>query len=256
MRPLERLMEARSRLRGWYPVAMAGRPYHCDPDHISFWEKVNRGTWETETFATLARLLKPDTVYCDIGAWIGPTVLYAANRCAKVYCLEPDRVAYMYLLQNLKLNKLENVLPFNLALSADDGLVRMASPRGKRGDSMTSLLRPDGAGGMEVLCLSWPAWLELVGMPVIGVIKMDIEGGEFSLLPAMADYLATHSPALCLSLHPHLLPENERFEAMSRVVGVLRKYGSMLDQSGASMEPSSLLETQALHAAGTYLLMP
>ena len=256
MGPLERLLEGWSRLRGWYPVEMAGSAYHCDPDHISFWEKVNREAWEPQTLAVLGRLLKPGTVYCDIGAWIGPTVLYAARRCDKVFCLEPDRVAYMYLLQNLKLNKLENVLPFNLALSAHDALGRMASPRGKRGDSMTSLLKPDGAAGMEVLCLSWPTWLGLAGMPVFGVIKMDIEGGEFSLLPAMAEYLATLTPALYLSLHPHLLPENERFEAMSRVVAVLQSYGTILDESGKRQELSSLLEAQALHAAGTYLLLP
>lgn len=256
MGPLERLQEAWSRLRGCYPVNIGGLPYRCDPDHISFWSQVHSNSWEPQTFATLDRLLKPDTVYCDIGAWIGPTVLYAARRCHRVYCLEPDRIAYMYLLQNLKLNHLENVLPFNMALSAKDELCRMASPRGKRGDSMTSLLRADGAGVMDVLCLRWQSWLKLVGRPQFSCLKMDIEGGEFALLPAMAGYLATHAPRLILSLHPHLLPETERVAAMAKVVAALQVYGHCYDSAGQMRELQSLLEAQAVQQAGSYLLLP
>lgn len=256
MGPFERFREAVARLRGWYPVRMGATSFHCDPDHISFWDKVNSDGWEPQTFVILDRLLKPDTVYCDIGAWIGPTVLYAARRCAKVYCLEPDRVAFMYLLQNIKLNKLKNVLPCNLALSVRDEICGMASPRGKRGDSMTSLLTPDGAGAMEVICLGWQSWFDLINAPVFNVIKMDIEGGEFGLLPTMREYLATHTPAVYLSLHPHLLPEKERFEAMAIVAEVFTPYDRCLDSSGNPLELSSLLATPRVNKAGTYLLLP
>lgn len=235
---------------------MGGEAYHCDPEHISFWRKVDNGLWEPATFTAFDSLLAEDSVYCDIGAWIGPTVLYAARRCTQVYCFEPDRVAYMYLLQNLKLNKLENVLPFNMALSAENGLSRMASPRGKQGDSMTSLLRPDGDRGMEVLCLTWRNWLEFVGNPQFDTIKIDIEGGEFALLPAIADYLSEKKPKLYLSLHPHLLPKEERVGAMSKIVNVLQVYGSCVESGGAEIAFKTLLEEQALHKAGTYLLLP
>lgn len=250
------LSTARYRVRGWYPVKMGNGSYRCDIDHIDFWKKVNSRNWEPQTFSAFDRLLMPDTVYCDIGAWIGPTVLYAAKRCAKVYCFEPDRIAYMHLVNNIRLNNLENVLPFNLGLSAENGLSRMASTRGKRGDSMTSLLRPEGRDGMEVLCLTWESWRDLVGRPVFGTIKIDIEGGEFALLPSMSDYLKAEKPKLYLSLHPHLLQEHERVEAMSRVVEVLKVYGSCVNSSGARVALSSLLEAQAVHAAGTYLLLP
>lgn len=256
MAVLEHVLTAWNRLRGYSPVTIGGRPYRCDSEHLTFWQKVKRGSWEPQTFAALDTLLTPESVYCDIGAWIGPTVLYAAKSCAKVYCFEPDRIAYMYLLQNIELNKLENVLPFNLALSVDNGLERMASPRGKKGDSMTSLLTPDGARGVEVLCLTWQHWLDTVGTPKIDTMKMDIEGGEFALLPAMADYLASHKPKLYLSLHPHLLPEAERFLAMGRVVEGLQGYDKCYDSSGNRLTLLSLLEEQAVNRAGTYLLLP
>lgn len=256
MGPLEYLLEAWSRVRGHYPVTMAGRTYKCDPDHISFWSKMKDNSWEPETFAVLDKLLDTHSVYCDIGAWIGPTVLHAATRCSQVYCLEPDRVAYMYLLRNLQLNKLDNVLPFNLALSDVTEVCSMASPRGKRGDSMTSLLRPDGPKAMQVVCVGWQNWLELAGYPVFDAVKMDIEGGEFMLLPAMANYLAEYRPGLYLSLHPHLLPESKRQQAMRSAVDVLKVYGRVSSVHGEEVLLESLMEEQAVNQAGSYLLLP
>jgi FkbM family methyltransferase len=257
MGPIEQIREAWSRMRGWYPVYIDGTLYHCDPDHISFWSRVSNSRWEPETFSTFKRLLTTDSIHCDIGAWIGPTVLYTAKICKAVYCLEPDRVAFMYLLQNIKLNHLDNVLPFNLALSgAKNALCRMASPRAKRGDSMTSILRPDGVAGVEVLCLRWQTWLELAGNPEFSSIKMDIEGAEFALLPAMKEYLAAHKPGLFVSLHPHLLPRDQRAQEMRRVVEVLQLYDNCYDSCGKRIEILSLMEEQALNRAGSYLLLP
>lgn len=244
------------RLQGCVPVRMGNHHFRCDPENLDFWNKVNKGSWEPRTFTVLDSLLTGGTTYCDIGAWIGPTVLYAARNCRQVYCLEPDRVAYRFLLQNIQLNRLENVLPFNLALAAEGGIQRMASPRGKQGDSMTSLLMPDGLRGMDVLCLTWESWLSLIGRPVFDTIKIDIEGGEFSLLPAMSAYLGTHRPRLYLSLHPHLLPEAERARNMAVVIDALKMYSVCVNRKGEKIGLGTLLEGQALNRAGTYLLLP
>jgi len=252
----ERLQEAWYRVRGWYPVRIGAGQFRCDPDHISFWSKVDAGNWEPQTFTVLDSILEPGGVHLDIGAWIGPTVLYAAPRSSKVFCLEPDRVAYMYLLANLKLNKLENVLPFNMAVAEKCGLARMASPRGKRGDSMTSLLYPDGKAGMEVVVSGWQQWLELVEFPAFTSIKMDIEGGEFGLLPVMADYLHLHKPALYLSLHPHLLPVEQRRREMTALVELLTPiYGAVLNKTGEKQPVENLLAEDMLQRAGSWLLL-
>lgn len=255
MGPKEFLLEAWYRQRGWYPVQIDNKPFRCDPGHISFWNRVNAGTWEPGTFAILSSLLHPDAVYCDIGAWIGPTVLHAAARCKKVYCLEPDRAAFMYLLQNIKHNKLENVFPCNVALAASDAIGRMASPRGKRGDSMTSLLTPDAPNGMDVLCMRWQTWFALVGEPRFDSMKMDIEGGEFGLLPTMGDFFKQNKPNLYLSLHPHLLSEDERLAAMARIVDILSVYGNCCDAAGRPLEVEALLAEPFLHRPASYLFL-
>lgn len=256
MGPVEQLMEWWCRARGWYPVDIKGQVYKCDPDHISCWSKVTKGTWEPATFDVLSKMITPGSVYCDIGTWIGPTVLYGANIAGKVLCLEPDREAYRYLLQNIRLNRLENVMPFNLGLSAETGMARMASPRGKRGDSMTSLLTADNKNSMEVLCLNWQSWFELAGNPDIGSIKMDIEGGEFDLLPTMQEYLERNKPNLYLSLHPHLIEDGDgRYEAMNSLVEVLGVYGCHYGVDGETLELSSLLEDSRLEKGSSCLLL-
>lgn len=255
MGPVEQLLEWWSRLRGYYPVRIGGRDFLCDPNHISFWQKVSGNSWEPHTFAILDKLTSSSSTYCDIGAWIGPTVLYAARSCRRVFCMEPDRAAYMYLLQNIKLNKLDNVMPFHFALAPEERIGRMASPRGKQGDSMTSLLTPDRANSMEVLCISWSGWLNLLGNPVIDSLKMDIEGGEFALLPTMAQYLRENRPGFYLSLHPHLLKEQARHRAMEEVVDVLACYGHFYDRRGEKRPLSSLLNEQTVNKGSSCLLM-
>ena len=256
MGPVELILEKWSRMRGWYPVTMEGKRYQCDPNHISFWSRVNRGDWERQTFKILDQLVKPGSVYCDIGAWIGPTVLYAAQKAKQVYCFEPDRMAYMYLLQNIKLNHLENVLPFNVALAEEAGVKRMASPRGKRGDSMTSLLMADRKNAIDVLCLKWQSWLELVGSPKIDCMKMDVEGGEFTLLPSMKDYLESARPKIYLSLHPQLVPENDRHPLMESLVDALGCYGGFYGEDNERYELTTLMEPARMKRGSSCLLLP
>lgn len=238
-----------------YPVEMGGNRYNCDLDNSDFWSKVNRGVWEPETFKVLDQLILPDTTYCDIGAWIGPTVLYAAKKCRRVFCLEPDRKAFMYLLRNIESNYLKNVLPFNLGLAGQNGVQWMASPRGKLGDSMTSILYPEGKNKAEALCLNWHTWLHYIGNPPIDVIKVDIEGAEFEILPDMANYLQRYKPSLYLSFHPQLLEESIRVEKMEEMVFLFQVYSRCYDRKGHLTNSKSFFDAQTLNHGNAYLLI-
>ena len=83
---------------------LAGERFRLDPYHSTFWRKAAAGKWEPETFAVLNAHLGPDRDYLDIGAWIGPTVLYGARKARRVVALEPDPVAFRALSWNIELN--------------------------------------------------------------------------------------------------------------------------------------------------------
>ena len=183
------------RARGTAHTKILGIPFLVDPYHISFWHATARGSWEPEVLESLDRFLNRDSVYLDVGAYIGPTVLFAARKCKKVYCFEPDPDAYEYLAWNLRLNRLRNVVPFCMALTTESGIRSMASPDGMLGTSKTSLLvESESLERIEVPCIGWSEWQRLFAPPQIDVIKVDIEGGEFELLPAMAPFLRANRP--------------------------------------------------------------
>ncbi|MEZ5198956.1 MAG: FkbM family methyltransferase, partial [Bacteroidales bacterium] len=173
------------KLKGFYPVVIDGQKFRCDPNHLGFWRLVNKGKFEPFFYQILKKYLNENSVYCDIGSWIGPTVLYASRLCKKVYCFEPDTIAYDFLLQNIGLNKLQNVNPFNLAIGLSDGTIKMASHGGNPGDSMTSMVNIDQYKNfLSADSLKWQTWLEKQKPGRIDFLKIDIEGGEFVLLPA------------------------------------------------------------------------
>jgi FkbM family methyltransferase len=245
------------RTMGSCPARLNGEYFRCDPEHWRFWEKASTGRWEPQTYNILSKFLTSSSVYCDVGAWIGPTVLYAARQCRKVICFEPDFVAYRYLLWNLELNRLTNVTPFNVAISESPGMVQMAGPSETLGDSCTSLLgAEDRANAFEVLGLSWDRWMDLVRPEPIDFMKIDIEGFEFDLLPRIADFLADRKPIVFLSTHGQMVDEAQQEESMQRIVDVMRPYQRCLDPSLRDVAWSELTQKPICGTSRELLFLP
>jgi FkbM family methyltransferase len=220
-----------------------GVPYRVDPYHISFWFDVANGRWEPDTLEALDRHLKPESTYLDIGAYIGPMVLLAARRCRKVYCFEPDPDAFQFLAWNLKLNELRHVVPFCMALTSTSGMKIMGSPDGMLGTSKTSGLFQSTGTSIEVPGISWSDWLRLAEPGRIDVIKMDIEGGEFDLLPTMGSFLREARPPLLLSIHAALLPPDEREARLDPLLGAVSHYAACRDEKGQRLTASEIKAT-------------
>ena len=71
-----------------------------------FWGKFSKNKWEPLNLKIYKFLIEKNTNYYDVGSWIGPTVLIAANFFPKeIYAFEPDSKAYEELKNNIFLNK-------------------------------------------------------------------------------------------------------------------------------------------------------
>lgn len=242
------------RTLGYYPVKIDDIKLRCNPEDLDFWSSVNRRAWEPETFTILAHFLKPEFTYFDLGAWIGPTVIYAAQKCKKVFCFEPDLVAYECLLKNIRLNNIRNVVPFNLALSNHNGIFKMASLGGKFGDSTTSLLQGDAVDAMDAPCLSWNAIVDLFDIKKIDFMKMDIEGGEFSLLPDIKDYLTEHNTTLYLSTHQFLFEKDKKVNKIEIIKDVISIYNKCYDGKMNEIKTNDLNSEEFFDNNHTFLL--
>ena len=182
-------------------VQRSGHSFRVVPSHPGFWNDFTRESWEPETFALFDHFITPETVHLDVGAWIGPTLLYAATRARLAVGFEPDPVAFQILEQNVAANP--GRAPIQLhgcAIAAHRGQLRLGS-RSTPGDSMSSALFADQtatwtteAHRLEEFEPEWPT-----GAPVF--LKIDIEGGEYRLLPALRDFVRRRRPTIYLSLH-------------------------------------------------------
>ncbi|MEW5892776.1 MAG: FkbM family methyltransferase [Pseudomonadota bacterium] len=146
------------------------------------------------------------------------------------------------------LNQLDNVLPFNMALSDRNGVFRMA-PFGKElGDSTTSLLDAGSTkNSIGVSAITLKTAQEIALPMHIDFLKIDIEGAEFSFIPSIKDYLSEIKPIVYLSTHsPYLAPENRR-ESMCRLLDTLAIYDIRLDENLSPVSRDDLLNEKAVN---------
>lgn len=253
----KRLLRSRFRKEGSYPLQIEGREFNCDGEHARFWHRLEFGIWEPQTFRILSELLTPESCYWDVGAWIGPTVLYASMHCQEVFAFEPDPVAYKFLERNVSQNKLTNVTLSPAAVAAESGTLKIG-PRKDRafGNSNSSLLWSESPDSVPV-----PAWTpqdlilnRLAKIP--DVIKIDIEGGEFGLVPEMQSFLQVHRPAVYLSLHAPWIEGNDkdRAAAIERVSEVFSNYAYCYDETLRLCSPRDIAKrTEAKSAFPAYV---
>lgn len=210
--------------------------------------------WEEETLTAIDYYSDTEKVYIDIGAWVGPTALYASSNYKRTICFEPDPIAYRRLEENIKLNNLGNkVTLFKKAIFNSTGTTKLGGVA-KLGSSVSTTLVNDeqyaknskipGQLGtyemrtsniIEVESITFEqAMIEANITPLdIAFIKIDIEGGELYAIPAMKHFLEKNKPNLQLSIHFVFLLE----EQIKDILNVLFKiYDKCYDFSNEKKE--------------------
>lgn len=187
-----------------------------DPRHARFWGRVESGAWEPDTLAALRLCLTRESLHLDVGAWIGSTALVAAGLAARVVAVEPDPVAMAALLANLALNpeRAERVEPVAAALAAEGGPLDLYAKM--FGESLTSRFPVEKARRITAFALGAEEFLDRVlGAAPHVLVKVDVEGGEYDLVPPLLAALARRPVRvdLLLSLHGSLLAEADRPDA-------------------------------------------
>jgi FkbM family methyltransferase len=213
----------------------------CANEHADFWRRVEAREWERSTFDIFRRFLRSDRSYMDIGAWIGPTVLFGAHFAQRAYAIEPDPVAYVELCKNVRLNPLmaNKIHTRNICISSRPGPVAFGN-RGEAGDSTSSLLFAGARTNWVVQSKTLEDFVRDEDITDCNFIKVDIEGGEYLIISEMCDYLLRGFPTLHLSLHPRFIGlehkgsrfpiYRERLGKTRSLLRYLRRYRFMLDE--------------------------
>jgi len=187
----------------------------------NYWSMVSSGAWEPDTFDILEKYLSKEHSYLDIGAWVGPTVLFGSQLAKRCYAFEPDPVAFAALQKNLSLNpSITNVVAKQMAVGISTGSAKLGTNIGQ-GDSMSSFLWSKEA--IDVQTISLEDVLTTNSITDLNFIKMDIEGGEATVLPAAKEILKQLQPTLYLSLHTPWFPDKKKFfETINDVLSIYK----------------------------------
>lgn len=175
---------------------------------MTFWNNIS--DWEKYSFEIIDKFINGNT-FVDIGAWNGVLSLYASFKAKEVHSFEPDKIAFKNLENNIKLNSINNIKINNAGASNINGVANLYVR--SFGDSVSSLIERKEEKYHshiieKILTINISEYLSKINN--IGLIKIDIEGGEEILIPSMNDYIRENKPAMYVSFHPNWFSEKEK----------------------------------------------
>lgn len=176
----------------------------CASSFGDYWDAVNKGVWEPETFEFMENYIRPDKIYTELGGWIGSTALgaYAYNP-KKVYTIEADPSNYQVLKHNIAMNLAGDKITALQACLTDKYNAGKIMMFGTANDEKpnSSSHRLDNGSRIPVKTIdALPFMKKNCELSKGGVYNIDIEGSE-KYLSEVFSYLARKDAAILLSLH-------------------------------------------------------
>jgi FkbM family methyltransferase len=177
-----------------------------------FWNKFQSGKWEPSTFKIFDRFCDKDHSYIDIGAYIGPTVLYGCQLARHCFAIEPDPIAFQELKNNIELNEhiKSRITLSKYCISSHIGTIKLFTSEENvenAGGSSSTILDNGYKNFWEVQTTTLQQFIQDFHITDCNFIKIDTEGAEFDIIPNALDYLKNQKPTLLIELHPMFVKE-------------------------------------------------
>lgn len=171
------------------------------------------GSFEREKQELMAREVRPDTVFYDIGANVGFYSLLASMLVShgRVFAFEPLPENMGYLRRHLDLNGVRNVECLDVAVCDRVGEAYF------RADVERSMGHLESEGKIRVATTTLDHLLQADQIPPPNYIKMDIEGAEVLALRGATTTFNKYRPTLVLATHSEGLH--------AECLGMLRSWG-------------------------------
>ncbi len=129
--------------------------------------------------------IRDNDLIVDIGANIGwYSLVLSSGSKPQVLSFEPDPFNFSLLQDNIKLNKKDNIQPFNKAVSDQPGTMTLYLYKNYNLGRHSAIRQRNSIGSEEVETIQLDGFLENKGLgdKKIRLIKIDIEGYEFAAM--------------------------------------------------------------------------
>lgn len=200
---VERVVQPVPGKAGWVRIAISGSTFLM-PDHV--WWKAFADGWEADTFRAYRTLIRPGDAVVDVGAWIGPTIMFACVCGAgRILAIEPNPACRRYLdaLVDAVSPTGTELVVCPAGVYAAPGEAEFGTPDGRIAARSSASL---AGRGVRIEVARLPDLLARYGFLNPAFVKIDIEGAEFTIADQIAALAALPGIRVFLSLHPPLAP--------------------------------------------------
>ncbi len=160
------------------------------------------GIYEHEKARLVQQLVKPGSVFVDIGANAGYFSLLASRLVGPtgaVVAFEPMAKNLMYLHEHLRLNDVSNVQVVPAAVCEQDGEAVFDEAPGPLGARLAA------TGGSTVRTVALDPCVGRGEVPLPDFVKIDAEGAELRILTGARSILQGAAPTLFIDTHSDIL---------------------------------------------------
>jgi len=193
-----------SSVRGFHAVLpyCDGLRFKLNTKEVIGWRIFFSGEYEPCTNAAIRAVCRPGDMVIDAGANNGSETLLAAllvGAKGRVYAFEPVPHVNGQLADNVRLNRLENIVSLEtVALGPDERAVSFfLMPDSVPNQGMSSQFRYSGCSEtLQVRQRSLDNWAAECKLERLDLLKMDIQGGELGLLEGGRATISHHLPAI------------------------------------------------------------
>lgn len=225
---------------------MTEYPTRIDEFNLGKWGKMKFKQWlfnnyplefDEKYFNQIAERVPVGSFAIDIGGYTGDTAIpmsYATGPTGKVLVFEPGPVSFKFLVENLELNDIRNVDPYQRAITdkdgsytfhyVDDGFIN-------GGYSSAIEAGPEGCGNkheVQVVGVNLTGFLNDVyamWLPKLSYVKIDSEGYDKEILKSNKDLFVQYKPTIQLEVYPWL-SINERWDLIESIYAIGYSWGN------------------------------
>lgn len=158
-------------------------------------QRIALGKYEEYETMLIQRMAQDYSVFVDVGANIGYYTLLMAQKCKRVYAIEPDKECFEILKKNVEENKLENVVLLNVAAGAKKEMKNLVKDSENLGNSHLGSEK-----GVSVNCERLDNIL--INEHKIDLIKIDTQGWEPEVIEGAKKIIERDKPTMFLEYSP------------------------------------------------------
>ncbi len=174
--------------------------YQKDDRYVG--QRVALDKYETYETKLILKQVNEESVVVDVGANIGYYTLLLAQKCKKVYAIEPEKTNFEILIKNVRENNLENVILLNIAAGSKKEKKQLVIDDKNFGNHRLS-------GGQNGLVNVERLDDILKNEQIIDLIKIDTQGWEPEVIDGAIKTIERDIPTMFLEYWPEGMNESK-----------------------------------------------